>query len=112
MEQEKIGIDVVKLAVKFGCQFGMALEKSLEDGRLGVEDVGHFLPVFMQNANGMAQYKQLPAQIKDMDAEEAKELIKYCQDELNLANDGLEEKIERSLQACVVLLDLAKLFKK
>ena len=111
MGQQKLGIDVLKLAVKFGSQFGMAVEKSLADGKLGLEDAGHFFPVFMANSNGFAQYKLIPAQLKDLDAAEMAELSKYAQEELNLENDGLEEKIEKCLQACVVIMELAELFK-
>lgn len=112
MEQAKLGIDALKLAVKFGCDFGEAMEVSLADGKLGIEDAGAFLTVFMQDASGFAKYGLIPAQLKDMDAVEAAELVQYAKDELKLAHEGIEMKIEKCLEAAVVMLQLAEMFKK
>ena len=87
---KEVGLDLVKFAVK--------VEDALEDKKLKFTEaigLGIFaVPKAMNHAGDAATIK---AEIKDLSADELEELVVYIGEELDLANDSIEDVIEAAL---------------
>lgn len=72
--------DVLKLVISGYKAYGAAMA----DGKLGWEDFGHLMPVFPNISAAVENISDIPAEFKDLDAEEARELADYVQAELDI----------------------------
>lgn len=72
---KKVGIKNVKELMVFGMQLGMAGKKAMDDGKLSIEDLGLMVKVFPHIGPAIDGISEVPAELKDIDAEEAEELL-------------------------------------
>lgn len=92
------GIKETKELVKFGIALGEAVDASLADGKLGLEDAVNFYTPITAAGDAFADISLVPKELGDLDDAEKAELLSYVENELDIANDKLEEAIERSLK--------------
>jgi hypothetical protein len=101
-----IGIDNLKKLTKFVVLLANAIDKSTRDG-LSFADAGNFIPALMEAPKAFENIGELSAEIKDLDAEEIKELKVLISQELNLVDKDLEDVINHALR---VLVDIKGLY--
>ena len=106
------GIEETKEFVKWGLQLGMAVEAALQDGKISWLDATSFMKVVTGAPKAITGIDKVPKELGDMDAAEKKELSEYIKLELDLENDGLEDKIEKGLALALELYGMVKLFTK
>lgn len=106
------GIKETKELLAFMIDFGEAMDKSLEDKKLSVVDAMNFAGVFMAMPAAFEGIGLVPKELKDMDDVERAELVKYVEEELDLASDKTEEKIEDALKLASSIYSFIQLFKK
>lgn len=101
-----------KELLKFAIELGEAMDKATADKKIDITDV-QFLIVPLTSAGAAFEgADKVTAELKAMSAEDAAELVKFAQDELQLSNEKLEEKIETALKLAVDLFKYVQLFKK
>ena len=108
----KLGTENIKALLAFAFAFGRALEKSLEDGKFQLDDIGNFLPAFMAGGEAFKDVKQAIAEIKDLEPGEIQELHSYIVGEFDLANDAIEAFIEDGLGLVINAYNLVKIYLK
>ena len=106
----EIGIDKVKKAFKEVIEFGEALAKALEDGKVTwgegfglaweAKDIGYIVN----------NWKSIKEQWNDMSTVEENEVIDYIKAEFELSNADAEEKIERGIELAASIWEYIKLF--
>lgn len=106
------GIEETKDALKFIIGFGEAIDKSLEDGKIGYADLFNFAPVMMDAGAAFSGIDQVPGELKDLSKEERDELVKFVEEEFDIDNDNLEILIEKSFKAILSLYGVVEEFKK
>lgn len=106
----KLGIDNLKVCVKFGIDLGEAVDASLPGG-LTVADVPNFFKPLMEISSAITAAKQVPAELKDLDTEEAAELSAYVTTELHIADAKVEEVIKKSFAVVVSVLEIVEVMK-
>ena len=106
-----LGIDNLKMVVKFGVQLGQDVAKIFADGKVTTIEGLSLLPDLM-GIQGIIQAKSdIAAEFKDLSTDERAELNAYIQEEFDLDDDVLEAKIEKSIAAALSILDLIAAFK-
>jgi hypothetical protein len=105
-------MEELKKVVKFGIELGEAIEASLEDGKLGLEDFAILIKPLMGAPAALAGAKAAVEQIKNLDSAKVAELHQFIEVELDLKNDKVEAVIEKSVKAVEMIFDLVELFKK
>lgn len=106
------GIVETKEALGFILTFGNAVGKSLEDGRMGITDLSHFVGLIATLPPAMNDAGKIPSELKDLDAAEKAELLDYAVEVFDLPQDGIEAKVEKYLKLAVDLGELFMEFKK
>lgn len=96
------GIKELKEAVVFIGLLATAIDKSTKDG-LSYDDAPTFLPVMMQAPQAFAGVDEIPAEFKDLDDAERKEIVVAIKDNLDLEDDVAENVAE---QAFATVLDI------
>lgn len=107
-----IGISQLKTVAKFGIDLGEQASSALADNKISAQEAFGFLPVLMGIPGIIQQKDQIVAEFKDLDNVERLELNQYIHQEFDIANDELENKIEKGLNAVVAVLDLVSAFQK
>ena len=104
------GIQETKDVVKLGIEIGEAFDRALDNGKLGIEDLSQFFGVFTSASAAFAGITKVPAEIKDLSAEEMEELKSFVETEFDIANDRLEEVIEKAIAAALRIYEIIVLF--
>lgn len=107
-----IGIENLKLVAKTGIDLGEKAAQVFADGKVTLPEGLEFLPVLMGVPGILEKKAEIVAEFKDLDGAERTELNNYIQAEFDIANDELENKIEKALTAVVAVLDLVTAFQK
>ena len=92
--------------VHFVIQFGNALGASLEDGKVGMSDLGHFFGAMTSAAAAFSNMQEIPKELKDLDAAEKMELLLMIEEEFDIPQDELETTLERVLKTGVAIAEL------
>lgn len=71
----KVGIKNTKELMIFGMQLGLAGKMAMADGKLSVADLGLVAKVFPHIGPAVDDIGDVPAELKDIDADEAQELL-------------------------------------
>ena len=91
---EKKGVKDLSEAIVFAITLGEAVELGLQDGKLGLEDLGLLVVPFTKAPDAVEGISNIKDEIMDLDAAERGVLNQMIKDELDLADDKLEAKIE------------------
>jgi len=101
-------IKETKEAIAFAFSLAEALKTSLADGKISYMDIGNFISPAMKAGAAFEGINEVPAEMKDLDEAEAKELLDYVKAEFNLEDADLEYKIEKALELATAAYQLAK----
>ena len=109
MSEEKLGIKETKEMLALGFALGKAIkEAKANDGKVNAADLMLLMGVIPAMGPAMDKIDMIPAEIKDIDTEEAKELLQYAGEQVGemLSEEELVKKINAGLE---VGLSVAKL---
>lgn len=112
MSEEKMGIEELKEVLKFVIEFGEAADKALLDKKFEISELALLMGPFMLIGPAFEGLDKVGGEIKDLDEAELVELKLFVETELDLANDKVEEIIEKALAIGVQLYGFIKLFAK
>jgi len=107
---EKKGLKETKEVLDLGFALGGAVKQGLADGKLGLEDMGLLVALIPSLGPAFDGIGDVPAELKDLDSDEAKELLEYAGAKLGavFSDEELLLKINAGLE---VGLAVAKLIK-
>lgn len=96
----QLPITALAALIVLGMHVGEATKKSLDDGKFDITDVPNFLPVIPYVGKAFENIKDVPAQFKDIDANEADELKKLIIESIGevLDQEKLVSQIDASLE--------------
>jgi len=83
-----------KELIAFAFSMGEAIADSYADGKISIMDAGHFIGVFSKIGPALDGLADIPAELSDLDDAEIADIMAYCAEEFDIADDELEEKIE------------------
>jgi hypothetical protein len=108
--EQSVTMKELKEVVKFAITFGEAADVILADGQFKIEELGLLMAPLMQlpaAVEGAGKIK-----LKDLSAEDKAELVKFIEEDFDIASDKSEAKIEKGLELVVAVSEYVKLFKK
>lgn len=91
---------------------GNAIGKSLEDGKIKLDDFGHFFPALSKIQKAFDNAELIPRELADMDKEEAEELKACVKETFDISDDIVEQKIEEAFDLGADLFRFVKGFIK
>jgi len=97
--------------VDFVIGLGMAIDKSMVDGKLDFNDVGLFVAALMNAGPAFSDMGLIPAELKDLDPAEAAALVEHVKKALALDNPRLEQIIGKSLEIATGIYALVQMLK-
>lgn len=109
---EQFGIENLKKVVQFGAKLGEGVADILEDGKVELGEAAALLPTLMEVPGILANKDKIKQEAADLSDEERAELKEVFATEFDPADDSLENKVEKSINAAVAVLDLIDAFKK
>lgn len=111
MEAQQVGIKETKEMAKFIISLGMAVDKSLEDGKIGLDDAMYFYNALLSAKDAFDKADQIPTELKDLDQAEAQELLDFVKAEFDIADDKLELTVVKALETGLKVYDLVQQIK-
>lgn len=111
-ELPSYGVKETKELLKFVIGLGMALEKALADGAIGVGDLVSFWSPLMNINDALKDISLVPKELADLSEDEKAELLAYIEQEFDIGNDALEAVIEKALKAGLQAFELIQCVKK
>ena len=109
---EQFGVENLKKVVQFGAKLGEGVADILEDGKVELGEAAALLPTLMEVPGILANKDKIKQEAADLSDEERAELKEVFATEFDPADDSLENKVEKSINAAVAVLDLIDAFKK
>lgn len=109
---EQFGIENLKKVVQFGAKLGEGVADIFEDGKVELGEAAALLPTLMEIPGILANKDKIKDEAKDLSDEERAQLKEVFATEFDPADDALEDKVEKSINAAVAVLDLIDAFKK
>ena len=109
---ENFGIENLTKVVQFGAKLGEGVADILEDGKVELGEAAALLPTLMEVPGILSNKDKIKEEVSDLSEDEREELKAIFSDEFDPADDRLENKVEKSINAAVAVLDLIDAFKK
>ena len=109
---EQFGVENLKKVVQFGAKLGEGVADILEDGKVELGEAAALLPTLMEVPGILANKDKIKQEAADLSDAERAELKEAFATEFDPADDALEDKVEKSINAAVAVLDLIDAFKK
>lgn len=112
-EVKKLDLQNTKEVLTLGFRLGKALKMSKEnDGSITAADIGNLLIVFPSIGPAFDNISMVPAELKNMDTNEAKDLMLFASTELGgvFSDAEIVDKIEAALELAVAAIKLASKF--
>ena len=109
---EQFGVENLKKVVQFGAKLGEGVADILEDGKVELGEAAALLPTLMEVPGILANKDKIKQEAADLSDDERAELKEVFSTEFDPADDALEDKVEKSINATVAILDLIDAFKK
>ena len=100
------GIKETKEVLSFILSLANALDISLQDGKVGISDLMHFLTVVKKAPAAFENLNMMLTEIVDLDAGERAELLVFTKKEFDITNDHLEKTMEHALDVAARLYEL------
>ena len=96
--EEKFGIENLKKCFDVLIEGGNIAGKAFEDNVINVSDAGHLILLIDElTALGTVDFKLVPSEAKDLDADEVAELSEHLKTKFDIPQDELEQKIEEGV---------------
>lgn len=92
-----VGIKETKELLDFVIALGNATSISLEDGKFFWSEFTNYIGALIKLPVAIQDIEQVPVEMKDLDDAEAKELLQYAKDKLDIPEEELEVAIEEHL---------------
>jgi len=105
------GIKETKELLGFIIKVVEAVDKSLEDGKIGFMDMSNLVTAMLAANGAFNDINKVPEEIKDLTKEESEELYAYATKELSLNSAKTEEIVEKALEIGMKIYHLIVLFK-
>jgi hypothetical protein len=105
-----VGFKETKEVLDLVIALGRGVEESLEDDKLTLTDIPNFFPVLWKIRDAVEGVNVVPMEFKLASDEEAEELKQYLRDELDLADDQMEEFIEEAFNIVLTIWQVVKKF--
>ena len=109
---EQFGIENLTKVVEFGAKLGEGAANILEDGKVELGEAAALLPTLMEIPGILANKDKIKDEAKDLSDEERAQLKEIFAGEFDPEDDAVENKVEKSINAAVAVLDLIDAFKK
>ncbi len=109
---ENFGIENLTKVVQFGAKLGEGVADILEDGKVELGEAAALLPTLMEVPGILSNKDKIKEEVSDLSEDEREELKAIFSDEFDPSDDRLENKVEKSINATVAILDLIDAFKK
>lgn len=106
-----LGTENLKKVAAFGITLGTDVSKVLADGKISVVEGFSLLPDLMGVTGIIGAKDDIKAEFADLTTEERAELNAYIAGTFDIADDVLENKIEKAIAAALAVLDLVSAFK-
>lgn len=108
---ENVGLKETKEVLKFVIALGHAVDQSLVDNKIGLEDAMNFYGAVLAAGDAFADISLVAQELGDLSAEEKDELIAYVENDLDLRSDKTEEIIEKGISVALNIYEMIKLIK-
>lgn len=99
----KLGIENLKLVVRFAIDLGMEIDKKLEDGKITIWEGLGLIPELKALPNIIAHSEDIRNEFLDLDDSEKTELVGFVKDNFDIENDKVESIIEKSIDMITAL---------
>lgn len=103
---EKLGVENLKVLVKFVVDLGESVDKAMEDKKINIMDLPLVMPLLAQVDDVAGAAKLVMPEAKDLDAEEMKVLVAFAKDELSLKEEKVEAVIEKALEVGAKIFEI------
>lgn len=113
MSEQKFGIKNTKEAIKLGADFAVILKQAKEnDGKIDIKDLPLLFGIAGSIGPGIDDIEKVYDELKDLDSDEAKELITYLENELEgkFTDKEIIVKIKAILEWGMATANLVKAF--
>lgn len=110
-EQEKLGIESLKETLVYGGNLAETLVDVLADKKIKVDEWGAILQRLMQLPGLIGSFKASVAEFKDLDQEEAVELVNYFANTFDIPDDKAEAHVEAVFNWLIASNQLLAAFK-
>ena len=98
------GIKETSELLKFAARLGGAIDKTLADGKVTVTDTQFLFDPLFAAGSAFTGFAEIPAELADLDDEEANELVAVIENELDIANDVAEGLAEDGLALAIAIV--------
>jgi len=95
-----------KEVFELGLAIGRAIASAANDGKWGIMDLMHFLPVITKIAPAVKDIKLIPEEIGELSDQERDELKALLAKDFDISDDELEDKIELAFDVGLRVLQL------
>lgn len=106
--EKKFDVKNTKEVIVLVLKSGEAVKKSLEDGKMDVADTANFFPIISLIQPALEGISLIPSEIKDLDAEEAQELIDLVAKDIGVLANA--PKLVSQINAALKLVKAANEF--
>jgi len=111
MDEEKLGIEKLKEALGGIINFGESLAEALEDNKINwKEAISLIAGSFSDFKTMFLSFSEVKAEFLDLDEAEREELVSYFEEEFNLDEKDVENKIEKGIELLDKLIAFVSLF--
>ena len=105
------GIENLKKAIKFACDFTAQCATALADGKFAWTESFGFVDELTQVPGLVKSFPELKQEVADLTETERVELYNYLKDNFDIPNDALETLIENSLAFTIAAVGLFEQWK-
>lgn len=106
------GTKELKELLTFVIALGESLESALADKKFEMAELALLMPALMKAGDAFTGLDKLGGEVKDLDEAEMADLVAFVKNDLDLANDNVENIIENALDLGAKVYAFVQLFKK
>lgn len=100
-----MNIEKIKLALTFAFSLQSTLSQVLRDGKVKWTEFMMFFPVLSQVDSVFGSIKEIKEELTDLDEKEKEALKQFVADRFDIENEQAEEKIEKSINLLIEIVD-------
>ena len=107
-ETTSYGVKESKELLKFSISIGEAIDLSLDNGKIGLEDAMNFYNAVLAAGPAFDNISTVAKELSDLDEGEREELLAYAKDEFDISNDKIEAVVEEALATAMQVYKLVE----